>query len=244
MRRYRSVLKLLPSPPRCKLCNAPFAGAGAPLMRLLGRRPSKRNPRFCDFCTEFSSNHPGGAEIELTLLFADVRGSTALAERMSPTDFTQLINRFYTVATEVLIARDGFVDRLVGDEVVGHFYPGFAGPRHAAPAIEAARRLLEETGHDRAAGPWVPVGIGIHTGTAYVGTVGSFDTFSDVTALGDPVNVAARLASLAGAGEILVSSDARRVSGLDLGALERREVELRGRDRPIEFELLRVGTPP
>jgi adenylate cyclase len=192
-------------------------------MRLLGRRPSKRNPRFCDFCTEFSSSHPGGAEIELTLLFADVRGSTALAERMS---------------------RDGFIDRLVGDEVVGHFYPGFAGPRHAAPAIEAARRLLEETGHNRAAGPWVPVGIGIHTGTAYVGTVGSFDTFSDFTALGDPVNVAARLSSLAGVGEILVSSDARRVSGLDLGALERREVELRGRDRPIEFELLRVGSPP
>jgi adenylate cyclase len=78
MRRYRSVLKLLPSPPRCKMCNAPFAGAGAPLMRLLGRRPSRRNPHFCDFCSKFSSSHPGGAEIELTLLFADVRGSTAL----------------------------------------------------------------------------------------------------------------------------------------------------------------------
>src|SRR5215216_7058282 len=107
-------LGLLPSDPRCKLCAAPFKSWGGFLMHLLGRDQSRYNPRFCEKCKVFE--HPGGAEVTLTMLFADVRGSTTLAEQMSAREFGQLINRFYKAATHVLIRSDAMVDRLMGDE--------------------------------------------------------------------------------------------------------------------------------
>ncbi len=122
------LLGLLPSDPRCKLCAAPFKGWGGFLMHLLGRDQSRYNPRFCEKCEVFE--HPGGAEVPLTMLFADVRGSTTLAEQMSAREFGRLMNRFYTVASHVLIQTDAMVDRLMGDEAIGLYIPGFAGPEH------------------------------------------------------------------------------------------------------------------
>jgi adenylate cyclase len=214
---------LLPSNPRCKLCAAPFKSWGGALMRLIGRNQSKYNPRFCVPCEQFE--HPGGAEIELTMLFADVRGSTTLAEQMSALEFSQLMNRFYTVASNVLIKTDALVDRLMGDEVIGLYIPGFAGQEHPRRAIEAAQELLD-----------------VHTGSAYVGVVGSDkDHPTDFTALGDNVNVTARLASQAGPGEILVSEVAYTASRLDLGELEHRELELKGKSEKTEVRVLRIS---
>lgn len=228
----------LPSDPRCKLCAAPFRGWGGAIMRMIGREQSKYNPRFCIPCEKFE--HPGGAEIVLSMLFADVRGSTTLAEQMSAREFSQLINRFYTVATHVLIQTDALVDRLMGDQAIGLYIPGFAGPEHPRRAVEAAQELLKLTGHGEAKGPWLPVGIGVHTGPAYVGVVGGEDNPADFTALGDHVNIAARLASEAGAGEILISDAAYEASRLDLEDLERRQMELKGKSEPISVRVLRV----
>src|SRR4029079_6265324 len=111
----------------------------------------------------------------------------------------------YRVSTEVLIAHDAVIDKFVGDEVVALFIPALTGPGHAKHAVDAAREMLRATGYQDRSGPWVPLGIGIHTGTAYVGTIG--DTVTDFTALGDAVNVTARLASEAAGGEILVSAE-------------------------------------
>src|ERR1700693_1573569 len=84
----RSVFQHLPSPPRCKLCNAPFSGVGGWLMKLIGKSPWERNPRYCRFCIAVGPKRgPGGVEIECSLLFADVRGSTSLAERLSPREY-------------------------------------------------------------------------------------------------------------------------------------------------------------
>ena len=230
---------LLPSNPRCKLCAAPFKSWGGALMRLIGREQSKYNPRFCQPCERF--DHPGGAEIVLTMLFADVRGSTTLAEQMSAREFSQLMNRFYTVASQVLIKTDALVDRLMGDEVIGLYIPGFAGQEHPRRAIEAAQELLDLTGHRSSKGPWLPVGVGVHTGSAYVGVVGSDkDHPTDFTALGDNVNVTARLASQAGPGEILISEAAYSASRLDLGELEQRELELKGKSEKTEVRVLRI----
>src|SRR5206468_12918370 len=132
-------------------------------------------------------------------LFADVRGSTSLAEHMSAHDFSSLIARFYGVAAKVVDDRNGLVDKFVGDEVVALFIPGFAGEDHAANAVGAARDLMRATGNDGDE-PWVPVGAGVHTGVPYVGRVGEGDA-CDFTAVGDAVNTASRLASSAGAGE-------------------------------------------
>jgi adenylate cyclase len=229
---------LLPSDPRCKLCASPFKGWGGFLMHLLGKDQSKYNPRFCQPCEKF--DHPGGAEVPLTMLFADVRGSTQLAEKMSARDFSKLINRFYTAATHVLVQSDALVDRLMGDEAIGLYLPGFAGPKHPRRAIEAAQNLLKLTGHRDPKGPWLPVGVGVHTGPAYVGVVGGEDSPVDFTALGDNVNIAARLASQAGPGEILISETTYAAAGVDFGNLERRQIELKGKSEPTGVRILRV----
>jgi class 3 adenylate cyclase len=113
---------------------------------------------------------------------------------------------------------------------------GFAGEEHASRAVEAARSLIHETGNDGEA-PWVPIGVGVHTGVAYVGRVGEGDA-CDFTAVGDAVNTTARLASSAGAGEILVSKAAADASMLDATGLEERTLTLRGKDEMIDALVL------
>jgi adenylate cyclase len=238
--RYRyHLLGLLPSDPRCKMCAAPFKGWGGFIMHLVGRDQSKYNPRFCQPCEKF--DQPGGAEVPLTMLFADVRGSTTLAEQMNALEFSQLINRFYKVATRILIQTDALVDRLMGDQAIGLFIPGFAGQEHPRRAIEAAQDLLKFTGHSDPDGPWIPVGIGVHTGPAFVGVVGEAGTTQDFTALGDNVNITARLASEAGPGEILISDASYAASNLNQENLEHRQMDLKGKSEPIGVRVLRIS---
>ena len=229
----------LPSDPRCKICGSPFKGWGGFIMHMMGRDQSRYNPRFCEKCKVFE--HPGGAEVNLTMLFADVRGSTTLAEKMSAREFSQLINRFYKIATHVLIQTDAMVDRLLGDEVIGLYLPGFAGPEHPRKAVEAAQQLLRLTGHNDAKGPWLPVGVGVHTGPAFVGVVGSEESTADFTALGDNVNITALLASQAGAGEILISDASYSAAALEVKGLEHRHLELKGKSEPIGVHVFRAA---
>jgi len=237
-RRLRRVFQRLPSGPRCHACAAPFGGVGRQVIRLIGKRPSGRNPNLCNSCFDFMTKHRGGAEIPCTMLFADVRGSTSLAERMSAGEFHALLQRFYVVATEAVFSHDGGIDKFVGDEVVAMFMPLAAGERHAAQAIAAAEAILRATGHGEPGGPWLPVGAGIHTGDAWVGTIGD-EHHVELTALGDIVNTAARLASAAAAGEILVSVDTAGAAGLR-GDLPRSTLELKGKQEP--FEVVRLGS--
>src|ERR671924_1635013 len=158
LQRIRLILGALPSPPRCKLCNAPFRGPGGALMRALSYGPSPLNRRLCKWCIRAVHKHPGGAEVDISVLFADVRGSTAIAERMPAEEFSRLLSRFYGAAARVIDDWDGIVDKFVGDSAVALFIPGFAGSDHAANAIAAARALLEQTGNADGAEPWIPVG--------------------------------------------------------------------------------------
>lgn len=241
MGRNRSLYKFLPSNPRCKVCNMPFGGIGGAVMRAVGRGRSNKNPRLCNVCDILARNYPGGAEVELTMLFADVRGSTSIAERMDTVEFGRLINRFFAVANQILIDSDAIIDKLVGDEVVGFYMPGLCGPDHAARALHAARELLRATGHGDPGGPWIPVGVGIHTGRAFVGSIGTDQTFSDFTALGDNVNIAARLGAKAAAGEILVTDAACEAAGHDLSQFESRQLELKGKSDLVHVRVVRVG---
>jgi adenylate cyclase len=209
-------------------------------MRLAGRRPATQNPNICAACFTFISRRHGGAEIECTMLFADIRGSTALAEAIPVAAFRELLDRFYTVACSVVFKYDGTVDKFVGDELVAIFMPMFCGDRHAALAVEAAEELLRVTGHAAPDGPWVGVGAGVHTATTWFGTVGQ-GSHREVTAVGDAMNVTARLASAAAAGEVLITSAAALAAGLD-PALECHAIRLKGRQEPVEVVGLRV--PP
>ena len=235
----RRVLKVIPSDPRCRMCAAPFAGGGAPLMRLVGKRQSDANPTWCTSCIDFMAKHRGGAEVHGAMLFADIRGSTSLAERMSASDYHALLDRYLSVATETVFKHDGFVDKFVGDELVALFFPILSGERYVARAVDAAQDLLRATGHADPSGPWVPVGAGVHAGRAWFGVVGQ-SPHVELTAVGDTVNVAARLASLAEAGELLVSADAAAASNLDPG-LERRSLELKGKELATEVVSVRIG---
>ena len=235
-RNYR-LMRRLPGAPRCYFCSAPFGGIGSPVARFMGRRPWAKNPRYCATCFSLLEHQHGGAEIECSLMFADVRGSTALAEHMRAGDFQRLMGRFYDTAARVLYAHDAILDKFVGDEAVAIFIPALSGDLHAARAVMAGRALLRATGHADAAGPWLPIGVGVHTGIAFVGAVGESPA-TTVTALGDVVNVAARLASAAGPGELLVTESAIRRAKVGADAAERRHLELKGRTEPVPVVVL------
>ena len=246
---HESPLRFIPSNPRCKLCKAPFGAPGAFVLRRYGYTPWEKNPNICGRCFDGLRMHakacPGdgdrsevrGADVEVSMLFADVRGSSKLARQMPVLEFTRLMNRFYKVSREVLAESDAIIEKFVGDEVVALFLPFLAGPEHARRAVEAAETLLRATGHGSADGPWVPLGTGVHTGTAFVGIVGSVGA-SDFTALGDPVNIAAHLASQASIGEILVTTEAAAAASLPSDGFERRSVLLKGHP----MDALVVGT--
>ena len=235
----RHVFSLIPSAPRCRQCAAPFTGPGAPLMRLLGKRQSDTNPNMCNTCHDFLIRHHGGAEVEASLLFADVRDSTKLAETMSPGAFRDVMDRFYTTASSAVFAHDGMVDKFVGDELVAVFPPYLAGGRHPAQALATADALLRATGHADPAGPWLPIGAGVNTGRMWFGAVGAGGR-TEVTVLGDTVNTTARLAAAAGAGEILVTVDVAAAAGLD-PRLERRSLELKGKAELTDVVTVRVA---
>jgi adenylate cyclase len=175
------------------------------------------------------------------MLFADVRGSTGMAENVSPIEFRHLMNRFFETTTGVLVNSGALIEKFIGDEVSAMYVPGFAGPEHPRRAVEAARKLLSATGHTKPGGPWIPVGVGVHSGIAFVGTVGSADGVNYITALGDAVNTAARLASQAGPGEIVVSESSMKAGGMALNDAEQRCLELKGRNEPVDVRVIRVA---
>jgi adenylate cyclase len=239
-RRKRRFFKLFPGSQRCKTCYAPFQGTGGKLVKVLyQKRPSNLNPYLCNTCEDFARINQGGTEIELSLLFADVRGSTTLAETMSAVEFHKLINRFYSTATQVMVNSDALIDKIIGDQVAGIYVPGFAGEQHASRAIEAAQNILQATGHGEKDGPWIPLGVGVHTGLTFMGSVGSESGTSDITVLGDTANTAARLSTSAGIGEILISDSAYQHAEYNSSKLlEQRELDLKGKSNKMLVHVL------
>jgi adenylate cyclase len=239
--RFRNKLKRLPSPPRCKLCNAPFEGAGGAVLRHLGFARYRGNPALCQNCIrQFTQKGIRGAEIPATLLFVDIRGSTTIGEHLPPKEFHDFLERFYAIGSRAILDHDGLVDKLVGDEVIGLFFGGVSGPAHARAALDAATDLMARAGrHDATPQGPIPVGGAVHTGDAYVGPTGPVDAVEDFTALGDVVNTTARLAAAAGAGELLVSAAAADATGGLPPDADRRTLQIRGREATIDVVVLR-----
>jgi adenylate cyclase len=234
-KRLRHINRVLPRDPRCKFCNAPFQGVGGMLMRtFFGKKRSLLNPRFCNMCDEASRAFPGGAEVAMSMLFADVRGSTALSETMSPTAFSQLINRFYTISTKIIVQEDGLVEKLAGDSVAAFWGAGFAGAQYVRRTINVAQHLVRSMSAQQ-----IPIGIGVHAGNAFFGAMGTADGLTNISAIGDEVNLAARLASKAAAGEIIVSEQALNAAGIDGSKLESRSLELKGISAPVPVRVMR-----
>lgn len=234
----RAIFKILPHDPRCMFCLSPFEGFGGRISAMIGKGRSNEDPRFCNACIKFGRDHPGGAYIDLATVFADVRGSTPLAERIGDREFSQLIDRFFQVSGNLLVNSGALVDRLAGDEAIGFFVPGIAGPDYASHALECAKALLRATGHTDREGPWIPVGAGVHLGNAFVGMVGSPKGIQEMTALGDDINVGARIASAAGPGEVLASFELCQKANLETDGLEHRELTLKGKENPMNVAVI------
>lgn len=233
----RRVWRHIPSAPRCKVCANPFGGVGGRIFGLAGWTRSRKNPNLCGRCCD--QMPVGGAEVDIAVLFADVRGSTSLGERSSPSDYAALLNRFYATATEVLLRHDGLIDKLIGDEAMALFIPGIAGPDYRRKALVAGAELLREVGYGSAAGPWLPVGVGLNAGSAYVGNVGT--AVVDFTALGDTVNVAARLQSQAGPGELVVAADLLADLPAHLAGGIERSLDAAGREERVPVLVYDIG---
>lgn len=227
-RLWFSLLQALPTSPRCGICGAPFAGFGSRLVRPLGYRPSRKNPTLCATCVE--SSPPGGTTTDVGVLFADLRGFTQLSEQADPEAVSMLLRRFYACAEDVLFP-EAVIDKLIGDEVMALYLPMYGRlDDPAATMMEQSRRLLAHVGYGSAEGPFVEVGIGLDYGEAFVGNVGKRSLY-DFTAIGDVVNVAARLQGEAKGGEIVASG--RLADLLAASPGERFEVSLKGKAEPV-----------
>lgn len=162
------------------------------------------------------------------MFFADVRGSTAIAEKVGPVEFAALLNRFYKVAMDALIPKNAIIDKMIGDEVMAFFVPAWHQDSQRA-AMDAAVEILKSVGNGSGKEPWLPVGIGINYGTAYVGKVGTGDV-NDFTALGDTVNTASRLQAHAKAGQVVVSESVYSNLTDVYPGVPAEQLELRGKE--------------
>ena len=213
----RQVFRRVPSGPNCKICAAPFAGPGGAVLRHVGFGRFAGNPMICNFCIKgLQRAGVQGAEIPVSLLFADIRGSTAIGEHLSPTDFRAFLDHFYRLASRAVLDNDGIVDKFVGDEVIGLFFGGVSGDRHAAAAVAAGRRLLARAGRRtrRRTVRSPSVRACIRAWPSWVRRP-TDDVVNDFTALGDVVNTTSRLTSEAARGELLVSVDAASAAGTE-----------------------------
>ncbi len=161
-----------------------------------------------------------------------------LGEHLGPAEYASLLNRFYAAATETLIRRDAIIDKLIGDEVMALFMPGFCGPDYKHRAAEAALALMQAVGYGGADEPWMPIGAAVNAGNTYVGNVGS-EGVVDFTALGDTVNTTARLASSAAAGELLLSEAIHAGIAERYPGLEIRTLALRGKEAAVTVRVAR-----
>ena len=237
----RPLVKRLPRSPRCNICYFPFYGIGGFISKnFLGIRASNLNPNLCNLCEKFAARYQGGAELEAAVMFVDVRNSTAMAEKMSPEEFSKHINRFYKAVTHMYYQKNGLVEKFQGDEVGGFFVRGMAGPEFATNAVKTAKHVLKTLGYGTPAGPWIDVGIGIHTGMSYIGGVTTISGIADISILGDTVNTAARLTSHAAPGQIIISEETRNRANMSRESMKFINLRLKGKSTEIDAWMLKV----
>jgi adenylate cyclase len=226
----RRLFGLMPSAARCKFCNAPFKGRYAGTLSAVGYTPSRKNPDICARCIEHAPE--GGAIVPVTVLFADVRGYTALCEQLGPDEVAELVQHFYETSSKALLAQEGLLGQIAGDEVEGLFVPGLAGPNYRRKAIEAARSLVRAVRYNETSAGSLEVGIGVASGEEFVGNVGG-GGYKDFAAVGDVTNIAARLTASARNGQIVVDEETYTAVERAFPDATRKDLELKGKSAPV-----------
>lgn len=187
----------------------------------------------------------GGVNQIITVLFADIRGFTALSEKEKPEKVVTLLNRYFSMMTEIIFEHGGTLDKYIGDGLMALFGAPTASEEDALNAVKAAvtmqKRLAGLNDELRAEGfGQISMGIGLHTGEATVGYIGS-DRRSEYTAIGDTVNLASRLESNAGGGQILMSEATAAASGNRIPVTAREPLTVRNRVQPVNVFEIRWG---
>jgi adenylate cyclase len=225
----------LPQKPRCRLCLVPFEGIGGWIMRRRGKTRNSRNPNFCNACDKFLEAFPGGAEIEMSMLYVDIRHSTEYAEGHLPANVSQRINDFLNQAIDIITDHDGFIMAFYGDCIVAAWPPGFCGENHGLKAQQAAIALVRNKIIVRDSGEEIPIGVGVHSGKIYISTVSALQgTFRDVSIFGSNVNLTARMAARAAASQVLGSAENIQAAGKDPDGFAHEAAELKGFTDPVE----------
>lgn len=206
---------------------------------------------YCRFMPEYvvqqllenpDSFRLGGVNQMITVLFADIRGFTTIAEKESPENVVALLNQYFTAMTEIIFEHGGTLDKYIGDGLMALFGAPTATEADAANAVNAAvamqKRLLElrSEGEGQEFAD-VAIGIGLHTGVATVGYIGS-ERRSEYTAIGDTVNLASRLESNTTGGQILISEATAQAAGDIFPMIKQEALTVKNRVQPVElFEL-------
>ena len=159
---------------------------------------------------------------------------------MAPAEFAALMQRFFQIAMKVFTKTDAVVDKMVGDEVIGIYLPGFTGADYRQRVVRAGLELLRATGHGSPAGPWLSIGVGVHAGKTFVGSIGVEDGNYQFAALGDPMNFCARLVASAKGGEMIVSETVWGDVSANISA-EPRSLELKGYTEPVTAYVTRIA---
>ncbi len=181
-----------------------------------------------------------GVRLPITVLFADIRGFTAIAERFAPHEVVGFLNEYIGVVTPILLRHDGCIDKLLGDGVMAVFGAPIVRSDHVAQAVQAAVELQDALVNIQSLGGLLRVGVGIHTGEAVVGNVGDVHV-QDFTAIGDTVNVAARMQELARPGEVLATAEVYDQVAATYPHAPSWQAQLEGRNQPVTVYRLRGG---
>jgi adenylate cyclase len=228
--RVRRMLRIIPSDPRCRFCQAPFGGVG----KVIGIRPSSANPNYCRSC--FDALPTTTYELDVGILFVDLRGFSAWSESRGSREAADLVTRFYATSNRALTVDDALID-FIGDQVMAIYIVDMPslGLSTADVMLAASRRLVDAVRQDAGL---LPVGVGMHMGAAQVGSLATGES-KNFTAIGDVVNTAARLQSAAGAYEVLVSEKVYRALSGKKPPADRAALEFKGKAEPLTAFILR-----
>ena len=181
----------------------------------------------------------GGANQTITVLFADIRGFTAFSEHEKPEKVVGMLNHYFSAMTDIIFSHGGTLDKYIGDELMALFGAPTATANDAGNAVKAAvamqKRLIGLNKELLDLGFWeVAVGMGLHTGEATVGYIGS-EKRSEYTAIGDTINIASRLQGNTAGGQILISEATAQAAGNIFPMIKREPLTVKNRLQPVEL---------
>src|SRR5438105_433071 len=223
---------------QCNICGTILSGALGGVYRAFGIRRSPRNPNICTRC---STHVEEGRMVEITVIFADLSSFTELTHDLGAERTHEVVDAFLRMATDVLVKHGAFIDKYVGDAVMALFNVPMRHDDHARRAVTAATELrsgLEALG--ARFGLVLQASVGVATGYARVGRLGSDDS-KDYTAIGDVVNLAARLEGKAGPGEVVFDSQVHQQVADRFPDLGPESLAVKGFRDPVEAYRLASG---